>query len=188
MRSDPEVQRRFDEHLWLAERMARSFWVRKRGILSKQEFLSLAQLGLWDAAKKWTPLNPDSNFELYAKSRIRGSMLDGIRSSSWFTRRVYQDAVDGKVALPEFCRFRDSRFIRQDTADVGDVIDRRREIGHMLEAMGQLSVRDRDVLERFFLKGEMLQVIARELAVSEPRICQLRDRALERLRERMKRR
>lgn len=68
--------------------------------VQKDELISFAYLGLFDALKKFDP-SRDLKFDTYASFRIRGSIIDGLRREDW---------------LP--------RTLREQTKNVEDTIDR----------------------------------------------------------------
>lgn len=57
------------------------------------DLLSFGFFGLLDALERFDP-SREVKFETYAATRIRGSMIDGIRSSDWVPRSVRQKAKE----------------------------------------------------------------------------------------------
>lgn len=53
----------------------------------KDDLLSFAYMGLFDALKKFEP-SRDLKFDTYASFRIRGSILDGLRKEDWLPRSL----------------------------------------------------------------------------------------------------
>lgn len=84
------------EHLKLAEDIAVREWRTATHALEKDEMLSLAYLGLVDAADRWEAycvrkeFDPDAIqfFKVFARLRIRGTIRDSIRSADWATRTL----------------------------------------------------------------------------------------------------
>jgi RNA polymerase sigma factor for flagellar operon FliA len=61
--------------------------VRCSAVLSYDDMLGYAVIGLVDAVEKFD-LSRDVKFETYAMVRIRGAVLDGIKSMDWLPRSV----------------------------------------------------------------------------------------------------
>jgi RNA polymerase sigma factor for flagellar operon FliA len=64
--------------------------------------MSAGSIGLMDAIDKWDPTR-DNKFKTYAEFRIRGAMLDELRSQDWVPRSVRDKskALDRAVAALE---------------------------------------------------------------------------------------
>lgn len=58
-------------------------------ILNEDDLRGYAYLGLLDARKRFKP-SQGTSFQVYARYRIRGTIFDGIRKSSYFGRSGYQ--------------------------------------------------------------------------------------------------
>ncbi len=59
--------------------------------IDMQDLLSYGFFGLMDAVDKYDP-DREIKFETYASTRIRGSILDGLRSTDWVPRSVRKKA------------------------------------------------------------------------------------------------
>lgn len=78
---DPEkVQQLIEKYLPYAEALARSLRTQLPGNVEMDEVLSLARMGLVDAAQRYDESRRVS-FKTYAYYRIRGAIYDGIRAS-----------------------------------------------------------------------------------------------------------
>lgn len=55
--------------------------------VDREEVIQWGMIGLVDALKKWDP-NRENKFKTYAEFRIRGSILDGLRSIDWIPRSI----------------------------------------------------------------------------------------------------
>lgn len=93
-------------HLKLAEDIAIREWRTATHALKKDDMISLAYLGLVDAANRWIPYcekkNYDPNavqfFKAFASFRIRGTIRDHIRKEDWATRTLRSKAKKLKEA------------------------------------------------------------------------------------------
>lgn len=64
----------------------------------------------------------------------------------------------------------------------GDMLDKREMIGTMRVAVEKLPELQRQVIERYYLQGEMLQTIAESMGVTEARVSQIRAEAVNAMR------
>lgn len=88
------------EHLNLAKDIATREWRTATHVLKLNDMLSLAYLGLVDAADRWEPYcekneydpNATQFFKVFASLRIRGTIRDQIRKDDWATRTVRSKA------------------------------------------------------------------------------------------------
>lgn len=84
------------ENLDLAKEVAVREWRTATHALQKDEMISLANLGLVDAANRWesycikNEYDPAATqyFKVFARLRIRGTIRDHIRSEDWATRTL----------------------------------------------------------------------------------------------------
>jgi RNA polymerase sigma factor for flagellar operon FliA len=75
-------------YLPLVERMARRM-KSKVGPAALEDLISFGTLGLLEAAKRYDP-ELETPFEVFARPRIRGAMIDGLRSESRISRRQWE--------------------------------------------------------------------------------------------------
>jgi RNA polymerase sigma factor for flagellar operon FliA len=88
MANEPEqekVQQLIEKYLPYAEALARSLRTQLPGNVEMEEILSLARMGLVDAAQRYDESRRVS-FKTYAYYRIRGTIFDGVRASGPTTR------------------------------------------------------------------------------------------------------
>ncbi len=69
--------------------MARRLAYRLPAHLDEEDLVSVGVIGLMDALDKYDP-NREAKFKTYAEFRIRGAMLDEIRSMDWIPRSVHE--------------------------------------------------------------------------------------------------
>jgi RNA polymerase sigma factor FliA len=85
----PEVLERFESQLELVEIVARQTLRAMGSVVELDDLRSFGREGLLDAARKF-----DSErgvpFRAYANFRVRGAIIDGIRSMAQLPRRAYQ--------------------------------------------------------------------------------------------------
>src|SRR3954471_22212774 len=93
-------------HLTLAKDIANREWRTATHALKRDDMLSLANLGLVDAADRWEAYcekndydpNAVQYFKVFASLRIRGTIRDHLRKEDWATRTVRSKAKKLKVA------------------------------------------------------------------------------------------
>lgn len=85
----PEVLERFSSSLTLVDIIAKQILRTLGGAAELEELLSFGREGLWDAARRFD----DSRgvpFRGYANFRVRGAIIDGVRSSARLSRRTHE--------------------------------------------------------------------------------------------------
>jgi RNA polymerase sigma factor FliA len=85
--SDEAIRAHLPLVRWLVQRLA----VRKPPQVEIDEMVSWGIEGLLDAMRKYDP-KKQASFETYAQFRIRGAILDRLRSMDWVSRSVRQKA------------------------------------------------------------------------------------------------
>ena len=88
-RVDPERERVIREFGPVIKAMAQRLSFRLPAHLDSEDLVSAGVIGLMDAMTKFDP-NREAKFKTYAEFRIRGAMLDEIRSMDWIPRSVHQ--------------------------------------------------------------------------------------------------
>lgn len=93
-------------HLQLAQDIATREWRTATHVLKRDDMVSLAYLGLVDAADRWVPYCEKKNydpsavqyFKVFAGLRIRGTIRDYIRKEDWATRTLRSKSKKLKTA------------------------------------------------------------------------------------------
>lgn len=88
-RDSPEVQQRFEANLDLVEIIARQVARKSGGHVELGDLISYGREGLLDAARRFDE-SRGVPFRAYANYRVRGSIIDGLRSMARLPRRVYE--------------------------------------------------------------------------------------------------
>lgn len=196
--------------------------------VDRDDLTSAAMLGLVQAARSFDPRR-NVAFTAYARSRVRGAVLDELRGRDWVSRRVRRDAkrveamaadlgaslgrvaTAGEVANRLGCDEERVQRVRaavesaatlhqstrsRDEAD-GDALERvpapeagpetrvlEIELrGYVADAVAALPERLRRVVTGYYLDGQPMQELARELGVTESRVSQLCSEAISLLRD-----
>lgn len=149
----------------------------------REDLLAAGMAGLWDAIQRHT----EGDFEWYVRIKIRGAILDELRTQDWLPRRMRwlvstEDTPLAVVRFDEVSDFERDQALACDQTDKS-VLNQQRE--RLNKAIHQLPARDQEILAKHDLEGSTLKQIADDLGVSEPRVCQLRTRALKQLKSLM---
>ena len=155
----------------------------------RDDLVAAGTFGLLDALRRQAPAERGAEFGWYARVRIRGAILDELRSQDWLSRRARRRfaseerttgaAVVGIEDLPEE---------RRGFADEGAMtpellVSARSDANALAKAVEKLPVRERNIITQHYFDGVQLRAIAKDLGVSEPRVSQLHARAVARLKE-----
>jgi len=87
----PDTQRELiiKEFAHVVKAMAYRLAYRLPAYMDAEDLVSVGIIGLMDAMDKYDP-NREAKFKTYAEFRIRGAMLDEIRSMDWIPRSVHE--------------------------------------------------------------------------------------------------
>ena len=184
--SAAEVQR----HMGLVRQVVARFLRRLPANVLRDDLMAAGVHGLIDALRK-NGGDEGASFEGYARIRIRGAILDELRTQDWLPRRVrwaLRDAegetsnADGPSAVVGIddvsANERATFFVDESAIDAETLLcaeDDRRAIG---DAIGMLPEREQHIIRMHYLQGARFKDIGKGLRVSEPRVSQLHSRAL----------
>ena len=94
----PENQRLFDEHFPMARKIAYGIAKGLPNTVQVDDLLQDGVLGLMDAIIRSNKAMTGQQFKSFAAQRIRGAVLDGLRSVDWGTRRVRREMRRVEIA------------------------------------------------------------------------------------------
>lgn len=187
-RIDDKWDRSVVEWLPLVELVARSM---KRSLSPAADYDDLFQWGCFGLAGAIRRFDPSrmTRFKTFASRRIRGAILDGIRSMDWVPRLERSrgdvapqmlsmgqtlDLEYGDLAFDVNVEYPDPRSSEGlDSVDNGESVE---------SLLSRICDPFRTVLRRSILEGAMLSEVAREIGVTEGRACQMRREGIERIR------
>lgn len=211
----PDVDALIHEYIGLAQSIAQQVWRTAPHALELDELIGIAHLGLVMAARRWedycaeNQFSPDAlqYFKTFAVRRIRGALIDAIRSNDWATRSLRTRAKALQAAgqdkgVPEKELAARSGMTVQEVRDTIRGMARRPvsleaeeldpESGRTVESdaftsgvLGTVvgAIRDLDpemqiVLALHYFHGYHLLEVANVMGVSESRASQLHARAV----------
>lgn len=152
----------------------------------RDDLVAAGSYGLVDALRKSPDRGPA--FEWYARVRIRGAVVDELRSQDWLTRRArtrttqaHADGTAGGTSVVGFDDLPDSQaqaFVDESAATPHEQVELRMERVALEKAVALLPAREANIVAWHYFEDVPFKVIAVRLGVSEPRISQLHTRAM----------
>jgi RNA polymerase sigma factor (sigma-70 family) len=163
------LNERFNKYIHLAVSIARG--LSRSGIpVPTTDLIQWGKTGLWDACRRFS--GPENEFPHYAKVRIRGQIIDEIRTEFGFVRRA--------SIQPEFRTLLDNDAV-DNTGMTEDSLTTRELFRRVLKKMGSLTKREGYILLKYYFEECTQKEIAAKLKISEPRVCQLKTMAVAQL-------
>jgi len=180
------------EYMPLVHEEVRRILRRLPASVQKDDLVAVGAVGLMNALQKNKEGERGPQFEWYARIRIRGAVLDELRSQDWLSRsaraevraQAETDSRAGAVMvsfedLPEHKRLIPAS---EDESPL-ELAERNSQRTALAHAVAQLPEREARIVEMHYFQGIQFKEIAAQLKVSEPRISQLHARAMTLLRE-----
>ncbi len=88
-----------EKHYGLVNSVANFMMIKFNGLINRDDLVEFGIMGLIDAAIKFDPQKND-NFKIYAITRIKGSILDGIRKLDYMPRNIRE--LSGRIEKTYF--------------------------------------------------------------------------------------
>ena len=174
----------------LVRRVASAFCARLPPNVLREDLIAAGTIGLLDALRRSADRGPV--FDWYARVRIRGAVVDELRSEDWLSRRARQRSEVARaegacvglafVALEETSAAH-SRALVDDGATPEERVEALMQRTLLVRAMAKLAKREVDILAWHYVHDVPFQEIALRLGVSGARVSQLHSRALKALRQ-----
>lgn len=178
-------QRSVVVYLPLVRRIVRRLARRLPANVQEDDLLAVGVCGLVDSLRR-SGCGGGASFEWYARTRIRGAIIDELRAQDWLSRRARASA-GATTSETQFVSFEEASGGADgedvSAGDLWEIVAKRSECRALERALEKLPARERIVIARHFFEEVRLRDIGVELGVSEPRISQLLSRALHRLRQ-----
>ncbi len=161
----------------------------------RDDLVAAGTFGLIDSLRK-NGGDRGPTFEWYARIRIRGSIVDELRTQDWLTRRARHQVTaaageQGTAASRAYVvGFDDlpgsvasTGFADEDAQSPLDALAEKMDRAALANAVLGLPERERYIVRAHYFEGLQFKTIAQVLGVSEPRVSQLHARAVARLRD-----
>lgn len=153
-----------EEYLPLAEMLAIQKDRSTPSNISLEDLKSVAFLALVEAARKYN--GNHETFKAYATIRIRGEMVDYIRSMCWGTRGNYSSilSIDQEVNVDGFT--------------LSETIEDHRSISPLWNIFDNDKIDDmgEKVIRLYYLEGKTQKEIGRKFGISHSKVSKLLDR------------
>ena len=187
----PVQRREIEDYLPLVHRVVASLIRRFPPNVLKDDLIAAGTCGLIDALSR--SAQRDQGFEWYARTRIRGAIIDELRTLDWLSRRermkvresIANGATPSMLPARGFIAFDDLPPSMQgmNIADEGAAnplaqMEERMQSSALKNAIAALPERERRIVTAHYFQGTQLKAVAAELGVSEPRVSQLHARAM----------
>ncbi len=167
----------------MAKRMAFAFRRKLPPTVDTDDLVAAALAGLWDAVR----FHPEAaaGFEHYAAMRVRGSILDELRTQDWLPRRYRTKVTEGKALAVRFYFDEDATERLVETDDLEDDLSKRLMGEKLVQYLDLLMPRERQIVVAHYFRGHRFLDIGKNMGISEPRVSQIHSRAMRKLRERV---
>jgi RNA polymerase sigma factor for flagellar operon FliA len=184
-------------HIPLVRRVVAGFMRRLPANVLREDLIGAGITGLVDSLRK-NGGDHGPTFEAYARIRVRGAILDELRSQDWLPRRA-RWAVMGKhepsastaapgpvgvVGLDDLSSAERAQHMVDDSVDDAPrLLEQHEHRARIAQVVDQLPPRERTIVRMHYFEDARFREISEALGVSEPRVSQLHTRAMARLRE-----
>ena len=180
------------QYMYLVHQIAGRMAKRVPRTVLRADLTAAGTVGLVDALRKHGG-ERGAQFEWYARTRIRGAIIDDLRRQDWLSRGARAEATtanareDSVAKSGTFVAFEDLpktcvALASQDESPL-DAAERESERVLLANAVAQLPAREASIVTMHYFEGVPFNEIAALLKVSEPRVSQLHSRATKMLRE-----
>ncbi len=170
-------------HLWLVRVVAKKVLDRLPSHVELNDLTGDGMLGLITAARRYDPTRGVA-FPLYAKHRIRGAIVDGLRRTDHLSRDSRSKAKKVEQERREIVFVEGTCGATAETIAGAvcppDVMAGNAELSATLRsAMRTLPARYREIVGLYHWRGLTMREIGRSYGINESRVSQIHKRALE---------
>ena len=147
--------------------------------VEQADLVSYGIFGLIDAIEKYDP-DRGYKFETYAIARIKGAILDELRSIDWVPRSVRAKARAIEKAYGKL-----EGELHRTPSDVELAKELEMSDDQLQATLNRMPEREKIVLTLYYYEGLTLAEIGQVLGVTESRVCQIHTKAVLQLRARL---
>lgn len=170
-------------HYPLVRSIARRIDATTPNTVTLDDLVSHGVIGLIDAIGKFDP-DRGATLGTYARRRIRGAILDGLRHDDWLPRSVRAAVKSGTLPQPVTVTPLDVLDTDDEPASTDSARDLERVEARVTIArlLPLLPEREWIAVTDHYYAGKTLREIGEAMRVTESRVCQLLAQAMRRLR------
>jgi RNA polymerase sigma factor for flagellar operon FliA len=173
---------KLNNYTQLVHRIVGGFQKRLPKNVLREDLMAAGMSGLWSALQRHT--GSDEHFEWYVRVKIRGAILDELRSQDWLPRRarwlMAEDAPLSVVHLEDVSAYEKNKALTVEVEVVNKSESNYRSRS-LRKAIAHLPEREKLIVTLHDIQGLKLKMIAEQLGISEPRASQIRTRAISQL-------
>lgn len=180
-------------HMPLVRQVVARFLRRLPANVLRDDLVAAGVFGLVDSLRK-NGGDHGATFESYARIRIRGAILDELRTQDWLPRRARWAALGKRPATDDVPVSvvgiedlgpgeRTASFVDEQGKDPSEQLEDCQENEQLADAIDKLPPRERTIVRMHYFQGARFKDIGEVLGVSEPRVSQLHSRAMGQLKK-----
>ena len=170
------------EHLPLVKHIANSYIKNLSSNVTHDDLVSYGSVGLMDAINKFEP-ERGWKFKTYASWRIKGAMIDGLRSTDWVPRSVREKTDETEQTILNAISLNSLEDSDAFTTKITIANHKTEETKLFLsDAVNRLPERERKVLFLYYYEDLMLSEIGNIFGLTEAWACKMHKQAIELLR------
>ncbi|MBI4666551.1 MAG: FliA/WhiG family RNA polymerase sigma factor [Nitrospinae bacterium] len=171
----PEADRLILEYSPLIKYIAHRLAVRLPPHVELDDLISSGVIGLIDAIEKFNP-DKETQFKTYAEIRIRGAMLDELRSQDWVPRSVRQKATNLSSAYAKLEQSLGRPAEDDEVAQsMGVSMEEFYDLLHQAAGQAILSVEDLGGVDKDGEKRDIMEVLAGTKATDPETLARLEE-------------
>ena len=179
-----------EKHLALVNQVVARFMKKLPANVERGDLVTAGMCGLARSLEK-NGGDAGETFEGYAKMRIRGAILDELRSQDWLSRRARAAVAAEGYAGPRAVvgiedvseGERETSFADTTSGTALEALEAAGDRKALEAAVSRLPAREASVIARHYFEGVGFKDIAAQMGVSQPRVSQIHTRALGLLRD-----
>jgi RNA polymerase sigma factor for flagellar operon FliA len=180
-------------HMPLVRQVVARFLRRLPANVLRDDLVAAGVYGLIDSLRK-NGGDHGPTFESYARIRIRGAILDELRTQDWLPRRARWAALGKRPSSDETPVAvigledlgpgeRTGSFTDDEARNPAEMLEDAQANRRLSDAVDRLPDRERVIVRMHYFQGARFKDIGEVLGVSEPRVSQLHTRAMGQLRK-----
>lgn len=164
---------RFEENNKLATTISKAVFSHLIPFCQIEEIIQWGLIGLWDACIRYS--GPENEFQYYARFRIKGQIIDELRRSNSFIRRL------SKEDQPKFTDIFEIQ-LPYEKSHIDDMANARQQLRRFFDIMPMvLTTREVEVINWYCFEEYTVTEIAKKLNLSVPRVFQIKTEALKKM-------